>query len=50
MSSPLSPKKIYDAKKYHKKQITVWGDGSASREFLYVEDAARSNSARRRKV
>jgi len=35
-------KKIYDAKKYHKKQIVVWGDGSPSREFLYVEDAARA--------
>ncbi len=35
-------KKIYDAKKNHKKQIIVWGDGSASREFLYVEDAAEA--------
>lgn len=35
-------KKIYDAKKKHKKEIIVWGDGSASREFLYVEDAARA--------
>ncbi len=35
-------KKIYDAKKKHKKEIVVWGDGSASREFLYVEDAAEA--------
>ena len=35
-------KKIYDAKKNHKKEIIVWGDGSASREFFYVEDAARA--------
>lgn len=35
-------KKIYEAKKNHKKQIIVWGDGSASREFLYVEDAAEA--------
>ena len=35
-------KKIYDAKINHKKEIVVWGDGSASREFFYVEDAARA--------
>lgn len=35
-------KKISDAKKQHKKEIIVWGDGSASREFFYVEDAARA--------
>ena len=35
-------KKIYDAKKNHKKEIIVWGDGSASREFFYVEDAAEA--------
>ncbi len=35
-------KKIYDAKKQGKKEIIVWGDGSATREFFYVEDAARS--------
>jgi GDP-L-fucose synthase len=35
-------KKIYDAKKKHHKQIVVWGDGSASREFFYVEDAAEA--------
>jgi GDP-L-fucose synthase len=35
-------KKIYDAKKQHKKEIIVWGDGSASREFFYVEDAAEA--------
>ncbi|MCR4277338.1 MAG: NAD-dependent epimerase/dehydratase family protein, partial [Candidatus Roizmanbacteria bacterium] len=35
-------KKIYDAKKNHKKEIIVWGDGRASREFFYVEDAARA--------
>ncbi|MEK7079569.1 MAG: GDP-L-fucose synthase [Patescibacteria group bacterium] len=35
-------KKIYDAKQSGKKEITVWGDGSATREFFYVEDAARA--------
>ncbi len=35
-------KKIYDAKKAGKKEIVVWGDGSATREFFYVEDAARA--------
>lgn len=35
-------KKIYDAKQTGKKEITVWGDGSATREFFYVEDATRA--------
>lgn len=35
-------KKIYDAKKNNEGVITVWGDGSATREFFYVEDAARA--------
>jgi GDP-L-fucose synthase len=35
-------KKIYDANKSDKKEIIVWGDGSATREFFYVEDAARA--------
>ncbi len=35
-------KKIYDAKKNGDKKIEVWGDGSATREFFYVEDAARA--------
>ncbi len=35
-------KKIYDAKKNDDKKIEVWGDGSATREFFYVEDAARA--------
>jgi GDP-L-fucose synthase len=35
-------KKIYDAKQKNNKQITVWGDGSATREFLYVKDAVEA--------
>lgn len=35
-------KKIYDAKKNKKKSVSIWGDGTASREFLYVEDAAEA--------
>lgn len=35
-------KKIHDAKKQNKREIIVWGDGRASREFFYVEDAARA--------
>jgi len=35
-------KKIYDAKKEGKNEIVVWGDGSATREFFFVEDAARA--------
>jgi len=35
-------KKISDAKKNRRKEIIVWGDGSASREFFYVADAAEA--------
>lgn len=34
--------KFYNAKKRTLPSITVWGDGSPTREFLYVEDAARA--------
>ena len=34
--------KIYDAKIKNKKSISVWGDGSASRDLLFVKDAARA--------
>lgn len=33
--------KIYNAKKSKSKEISVWGDGSPTRDFLYVDDAAR---------
>lgn len=33
--------KIHNAKKSNSDSITVWGDGSPTRDFLYVEDAAR---------
>jgi len=38
---PALIKKCVDAADRGDPSITVWGDGSASREFLYVEDAAR---------
>jgi GDP-L-fucose synthase len=37
---PALIKKIYDAKESNKNEITIWGTGTATREFLYVEDAA----------
>jgi GDP-L-fucose synthase len=37
---PALIKKVIDAKTAGKDEIVVWGTGSASREFLYVEDAA----------
>ncbi|MDD4877883.1 MAG: GDP-L-fucose synthase [Candidatus Nanoarchaeia archaeon] len=37
---PALIKKCRDAIREGKNEIVVWGDGSASREFLYVEDAA----------
>lgn len=37
---PALIKKVADAKKENKPFIEVWGTGRATREFLYVEDAA----------
>jgi len=39
---PALIKKVADAKKEGKDFIEVWGTGKASREFLYVEDAAKA--------
>jgi GDP-L-fucose synthase len=38
---PALIKKCVEAKERGDKQIEVWGDGSATREFLYVKEAAR---------
>lgn len=37
---PALIKKVYDAKQANAPFIEAWGTGSASREFLYVDDAA----------
>jgi len=37
---PALIRKCLEAKNRHEKVIVAWGDGSATREFLYVEDAA----------
>ncbi|NCU27020.1 NAD-dependent epimerase/dehydratase family protein, partial [Candidatus Nomurabacteria bacterium] len=34
-------KKFIDAHAEERKEVVIWGTGSASREFLYVDDAAR---------
>lgn len=39
---PAIIKSIYDAKRKDEKSITIWGTGKATREFLYVGDAARA--------
>ncbi|OGM26087.1 GDP-fucose synthetase [Candidatus Woesebacteria bacterium RIFCSPHIGHO2_02_FULL_39_13] len=39
---PSLIKKFIDAKESEKKEVVVWGTGKATREFLYVEDAARA--------
>lgn len=39
---PALIKKCIDAMTNNDSQITVWGTGKASREFLYVEDAAEA--------
>ena len=37
---PALIRKCVEAKERHEGQIVLWGDGSPTREFLYVEDAA----------
>lgn len=37
---PALIKKVFDAKEGGERSIAVWGTGRATREFLYVEDAA----------
>lgn len=39
---PALIKKFIEGKEEKKKSVEVWGDGNATREFLYVEDAARA--------
>ncbi len=39
---PALIRKIIDAKRKGKREIIVWGTGKATREFLYVEDAAEA--------
>ena len=39
---PALIKKIYDAKVSRQPEIELWGDGSPSRDFLYVDDAAQA--------
>ena len=38
---PALIKKFTEAKRENKSYVEVWGTGSASREFLYIDDAAR---------
>ncbi|HOI76287.1 MAG TPA: GDP-L-fucose synthase [Methanofastidiosum sp.] len=38
---PALIKKFVDAKNKGEKEVEIWGTGNASREFIYVEDAAR---------
>jgi GDP-L-fucose synthase len=37
---PALIKKCFDAIEHGNKELVVWGDGTPTREFLYVEDAA----------
>lgn len=38
---PALIKKFFDAKLANKKEVVIWGSGKPTREFLYVEDAAK---------
>jgi GDP-L-fucose synthase len=35
---PALIRKFYEAKKYNKKYVEIWGSGNNKREFLHVED------------
>jgi len=37
---PALIRKFTEAKEHHAPQVSAWGTGSATREFLYVDDAA----------
>ena len=39
---PALIKRFYEAKKDGKKEVAVWGTGKASREFLFVKEAAKA--------
>src|SRR5881409_2516698 len=39
---PALIRKIWSAKQARSETVDVWGDGSASREFLYIDDAAEA--------
>jgi len=39
---PALIRKFIEAKETNKENVTLWGTGSASREFLYVKDAAKA--------
>jgi GDP-L-fucose synthase len=39
---PAMIRKFAEAKEHNHPSVTLWGDGSASREFLYVRDAAEA--------
>ena len=38
---PAMIRKFVEARERHSKEVVLWGDGSPTREFLYVDDAAR---------
>lgn len=39
---PALIRKVDEAKRNNKKYVEVWGDGTPTREFIYVEDAAHA--------
>ena len=45
---PALIRKMVEARDTGTGQVVLWGDGSPTREFLYVDDCARGPTARRR--
>tara|TARA_B100000787_G_scaffold133249_1_gene102127 strand:+ start:289 stop:1248 length:960 start_codon:yes stop_codon:yes gene_type:complete len=39
---PALVRKFFEAKKFNKKSIEIWGDGSAKRDFIHASDVVRS--------
>ena len=39
---PALIRKMAEAKRSEKREVVLWGDGSPTREFLYVDDCAEA--------
>ena len=39
---PALIRKFHEAKQNNLKSVTIWGDGTAMREFMHVDDCAKA--------